>query len=112
MHLGLEYKWMALIIINIATFVVSFDTGLVSLILPNIARDFHADINVTIWVPLAKFLMMAAFMPVFGKLSDIKGRKRYFNIGIVIFTIGTLLTAIASSIYEIPFFLKMKEVKL
>ena len=104
MHLGLEYKWIALIIINIATFVVSFDTGLVTLILPNIARDFHADINVTVWVPMAKFLMMAAFMPVFGKLSDIKGRKRYFNIGIIIFTIGSLLTAISSSIYEIPFY--------
>lgn len=101
---GLEYKWLALIIINIATFAVSFDTGLVTLILPNIARDFHADINVTIWVPMAKFLMMAAFMPIFGKISDIKGKKRYFNIGIIIFFIGTLLTAIASSIYEIPFY--------
>ncbi len=100
----LEYKWVALIIINIATFAVSFDTGLVTLILPNIARDFHADINVTIWVPMAKFLMMASFMPLFGKLSDIKGKKRYFNIGIIIFFIGTLLTAIASSIYEIPFY--------
>ncbi len=101
---GFQYKWVALVIINIATFVVSFDTGLVTLILPNIARDFHAPPNVTVWVPMSKFLMMAAFMPVFGKLSDIKGRKRYFNIGIVIFTIGTLLTAIASSIYEIPFY--------
>lgn len=101
---GLEYKWLALIIINIATFAVSFDTGLVTLILPNIARDFHADINVTIWVPMAKFLMMAAFMPIFGKISDINGKKRYFNIGLIIFFIGTLLTAISSSIYEIPFY--------
>ncbi|MEE9585291.1 MAG: MFS transporter [Nitrososphaerales archaeon] len=100
----LEYKWVALIIINLATFAVSFDTGLVTLILPNIARDFRADINVVIWVPMAKFIMMAAFMPVFGKLSDIKGRKRYFNIGIIIFTVSSLLTGIASSIYEMPFY--------
>lgn len=101
---GLEYKWVALIIINIATFAVSFDTGLVTLILPNIARDFQAGMTITLWVPMAKFLMMAAFMPIFGKISDIKGKKRYFNIGIIIFFIGTLLTAIASSIYEIPFY--------
>ncbi len=101
---GLEYKWVALIIINLATFAVSFDTGLVTLILPNIARDFGADINVTVWVPMAKFIVMAAFMPVFGRLSDIKGRKRYFNIGIIIFTVGALLTGIASSIYEMPFY--------
>jgi EmrB/QacA subfamily drug resistance transporter len=100
----LEYKWIALIIINIATFAVSFDTGLVTLILPNIARDFRADINVTIWIPMAKFIMMAAFMPVFGRLSDIKGRKRYFNLGIIAFVVGSLLTGIASSIYEMPFY--------
>jgi MFS family permease len=103
-HRGLEYKWVALIIINLAAFLVSFDTGLVTLILPNIARDFRADINVTIWVPLAKVIMMTAFMPLFGLLSDIKGRKRYFNIGIIAFIAGSLLTAVASSIYEIPFY--------
>ncbi len=101
---GLEYKWMALIVINLAAFLVSFDTGLVTLILPNIARDFRSDVNVTIWVPLAKVIMMTAFMPLFGLLSDIKGRKRYFNIGIVAFIAGSLLTAVASSIYEMPFY--------
>lgn len=101
---GMEYKWTALIIINLATFVVSLDTGLVTLILPNIARDFRADINITVWVPMAKFIMMTAFMPVFGRFSDINGRKRYFNIGLILFIIGSLLTSIASSIYEMPFY--------
>lgn len=95
---------MALIVINLAAFLVSFDTGLVTLILPNIARDFRSDVNVTIWVPLAKVIMMTAFMPLFGLLSDIKGRKRYFNIGIVAFIAGSLLTAVASTIYEMPFY--------
>ncbi len=101
---GLEYKWTALVVINLAAFLVAFDTGLVTLILPNIARDFRSDINVTIWVPLAKVIMMTAFMPLFGLLSDIKGRKRYFNIGIIAFIAGSLLTGIASSVYEMPFY--------
>lgn len=100
----LEYKWIALIIINLATFVVSLDTGMVTLILPSIARDFRADISITVWVPLAKFIMMTAFMPVFGRFSDIKGRKKYLNIGLILFIAGSLLTGFASSIYEIPLY--------
>jgi len=100
----MEYKWVAIIIINTATFLVSLDTGMVLLILPNIARDFRADMSVTVWVPMAKIIMMAAFMPLFGLLSDIRGRKRYFEIGIIVFTIGTFLTSIASSIYELPIY--------
>ncbi len=49
------------------------------------------------WVPMAYILAGATFLLPFGKVADIYGRKKVFTWGIVVFTLASLLSGIASS---------------
>ncbi|MCS4538680.1 MAG: MFS transporter [Thaumarchaeota archaeon] len=101
-----EYKdrWLALTVINIATFIAPLDTGIISIVLPNIARDFRATISLAIWIPVIYLIILAAFMTSFGRYSDIKGRKKYFIIGLAVFVVGSFLSGNASDIFQLLFF--------
>jgi len=105
-ELSQEYKnrWLALAVINIGTFIAPFDTGIVSIVLPNIARDFRAHISIAIWVPVIYLIILAAFMTSFGRYSDIKGRKKFFNIGLLIFVAGSFLSGNAADIFQLLVF--------
>ena len=76
-----EHKWMTLVVVNIATFLAPLDTGIVVLVLPNIARDFQTGIEIAIWVSVIYLIVLTTFMTSFGRFSDIHGRKKYFVIG-------------------------------
>lgn len=97
-------KWLALAVINIGTFIAPLDTGIVAIVLPNIARDFGVHISVAIWVPVIYLIILAAFMTSFGRYSDIKGRKKFFNIGLAIFVAGSFLSGNSSDIYQLLVF--------
>ena len=73
-----DQKWLTLIIVNLATFMAPLDTGIVSLVLPIIARDFKTGIEIAIWVPVIYLIILTVFMTSFGRYSDIHGRKKFF----------------------------------
>ncbi|MBI2126231.1 MAG: MFS transporter [Thaumarchaeota archaeon] len=99
-----KYKWLALAVINIGTFIAPLDTGIVAIVLPNIARDFKAHISIAIWVPVIYLIILAAFMTSFGRYSDIKGRKKFYNIGLAIFVAGSFLSGNATDIFQLLLF--------
>ena len=55
----------------------SFDGTVVTTLLTLIASELHAVSNIS-WIATAYLLSSAAFQPIFGKLSDIFGRKHYY----------------------------------
>ncbi|GGG64173.1 MDR family MFS transporter [Paenibacillus radicis (ex Gao et al. 2016)] len=57
-----------------------------------------------VWVTSAYMVAEMAGMPIFGKLSDMYGRKRFFLFGIIVFMIGSALCGTASSIAELSLF--------
>ncbi|MDR9853330.1 MDR family MFS transporter [Paenibacillus sp. VCA1] len=57
-----------------------------------------------VWVTSAYMVAEMAGMPIFGKLSDMYGRKRFFIFGIVIFLIGSMLCGTAHSITELSIY--------
>src|SRR5579863_2356035 len=81
-------KWFSLAAVNIGNFVPPLDTGIMSLILPTISINLKAPISLVLWVPLESLIITAAFMPIFGRFSDAHGRKRYFILGLALFSIG------------------------
>ena len=101
---ALDYKWLTLIVINLGVFMAPLDTGIVALVLPNISRDFSAGIDISIWIPVIYLIVLTAFMTSFGRLSDIRGRKRYFNIGLAVFVLGSFLSGISASLPELLLF--------
>jgi MFS family permease len=89
--------------VNLGTLPPPLDTGLVAVVLPVLSRDLHAHITVATWVPIIYLLMISAFMPTFGTLSDRLGRREFFVLGLLIFASGAFLSGSSQSIYELLF---------
>jgi len=99
--LAARRKWFSLTAVNLGTFVTPFDTGIMSLILPTISISLNAPFQLAIWIPLTSLLVTAAFMPIFGRFSDAHGRKRYFIVGLVLFSVGAYVSGQSQTIYEL-----------
>jgi EmrB/QacA subfamily drug resistance transporter len=71
------------------------DATIVILAIPSIAQDLHTNLYVIIWVIIIYLLVIAVFTTQLGRLGDIYGRSRFYNLGFVIFTIGSILCGAA-----------------
>jgi EmrB/QacA subfamily drug resistance transporter len=71
------------------------DSTVVLLALFPIASDLHSDFVTMIWVIVGYLLVNTALVLSFGRLSDMFGRKTLYNIGFVIFTVGSALCGLA-----------------
>ncbi|KAJ3024382.1 UNVERIFIED_CONTAM: hypothetical protein HDU68_008231 [Siphonaria sp. JEL0065] len=80
----------------LAVFIVSLDMTIISVALQVIASEFSALDQIN-WVGTAYFLTSTAFIPVYGQLCDVFGRKSIFLIAITIFEIGSLLCGASNS---------------
>ncbi len=76
----------------------AIDTTIVILALPTLTVDLHAPFISTIWVILVYLLVLATLTTQMGKLGDIFGRGRIFNIGFIIFIIGSALAGASPTI--------------
>lgn len=95
-----QYKNKGLILINIVllTFMACLDSSIVNVALPVMADSFQVGMNSISIIVSSYLIAISATILIFGRLGDIKGTVKIFKIGIVIFTIGSLLCAIATSL--------------
>ncbi len=82
----------------LAAFLVGLVGGFTSLFSPAFVEELNLPYNNTTWTALAMAMSTAAFAPVLGKLGDLIGRRITLLIGIAVFTIGSILTAIAPTL--------------
>ena len=82
----------------LAAFLVGLVGGFTSLFSPAFVEELNLPYNNTTWTALAMAMSTAAFAPVLGKLGDLIGRRITLLIGIIVFTIGSVLTAIAPTL--------------
>ena len=81
----------------------AMDQTIVATAGPTIIASLNG-LNVYAWVFSAYILTQTVAMPVFGKLSDLYGRKRFFLLGLVIFISGSILSGAAQNIYQLIIF--------
>ena len=75
------------------------DATIVNVAFPDIRADFEGASLATIsWVLNAYNIVFAAFIVAAGRIADLLGRKRLFEIGVVVFTLASLLCAVAPSV--------------
>jgi EmrB/QacA subfamily drug resistance transporter len=87
-----------LIGIVLAMFLSALDQTIVATALPTIGRELH-DVESLAWVVTAYLLTSTAVTPLYGKLSDIHGRRTMLQIAILVFLLGSVACALAPSIY-------------
>ncbi|KAJ9615851.1 hypothetical protein H2200_001928 [Cladophialophora chaetospira] len=81
-----------------ALFLAALDVTIITTALPTIAIHFHANASDYTWVGSAYLLANAASVPLWGKLSDIWGRKPIIMLANGVFMAGSLVAALANSI--------------
>ena len=90
-------KKAMLLVAAMTFFLFPFMAASVNIALPSIGAELALD-GVTLgWITTAYLLASAVFLVPFGRMADIYGRKKIFTSGIVIFTIASLLAAVAGS---------------
>ncbi|MDA4136935.1 MAG: MFS transporter [Thaumarchaeota archaeon] len=80
-----------------AQFVVILDFSIVQIALPTIRGDLHMSLADLTWIVSAYGLTFAGFLMLSGRASDIYGRKRFFMLGLVIFSVASLAGGLATS---------------
>jgi EmrB/QacA subfamily drug resistance transporter len=81
-------------------FLASLDQTIVSTALPTIAGDLHG-LNHLSWVVTAYLLTSTISTPLWGKLGDLYGRKMLFQLAIVIFLVGSMLSGLSQNMVEL-----------
>jgi EmrB/QacA subfamily drug resistance transporter len=91
-----DRKWWTLIAVCTGTFMLLLDVTIVNVALPSIQRALHASFSDLQWVVDAYALTLAALLLTTGSLADLFGRRRMFVIGLVIFSLSSLLSGVAA----------------
>jgi EmrB/QacA subfamily drug resistance transporter len=81
----------------------ALDQTIVSTALPRIVSDLHGLTHIA-WVTTAYLLASTVTTPLWGKLGDLFGRKYLFQTAIVIFLVGSALSGVAQSMFELILF--------
>ena len=81
----------------------AMDNTIVATALGSILGDL-GGVDSYIWITSAYAVAVLAGMPIFGKLSDMYGRKRFFVFGIIVFMIGSALCGLAQSVPQLAAF--------
>jgi EmrB/QacA subfamily drug resistance transporter len=90
-----SYPWLIVGACCAAGFMGQVDASIVQLALPTLGRVFDCTLESVSWVALAYLLGVAAFMPIFGQLCRIFGRKLFYIVGFVLFTAASALCGFA-----------------
>src|SRR6201997_4341899 len=92
----MDRKWWTLAAVCTGVFMLLLDITIVNVALPDIERGFHASLSDLQWVIDAYALTLAAFLLTSGSVADLVGRRLVFAVGIVVFTIGSVLCGVAA----------------
>jgi MFS family permease len=96
----LEYKWVALSNTTLGMLIATINASILLIALPDIFRGIHLDplrpgnTSYLLWLILGFLVVMAVLMVSLGRLGDIYGRVRMFNLGFAVFTLFSILLSV------------------
>lgn len=98
------HQWIVLVTVMIASFLGRLDGTIVNLALPHIIKEFGITISQASWISTAYIIANAIFVPIFGKLGDMIGRKSLYIFGILGFTITSALAGLSFDLNSMVLF--------
>jgi EmrB/QacA subfamily drug resistance transporter len=92
------YQWLIVGVTCIGAFIGQIDASIVQIALPALTQAFAVSVNEVRWVAIVYPLFYASFLPVFGRVCDIHGRKHVYLLGFALFSISSFLSGFASGL--------------
>jgi EmrB/QacA subfamily drug resistance transporter len=97
-----EIPWPVFAVTVAAGFMVALDLSIVNVAFPSIRRSFPDVSAATLsWVLAAYSVVFGALLLGAGRIADRSGRRRVFRVGLVVFTVGSLLCGMAPSVWPL-----------
>ena len=93
-----SYPWFVVGVVCIGAFMGQVDASLTQILLPRLEHDFEAQLSTVSWIAVGYLLTMASFMPIFGRLADMFGRKLLYTGGFLLFVLGSALCGFAPNL--------------
>jgi EmrB/QacA subfamily drug resistance transporter len=93
----MDRRWIALVAIVAAQFMVVLDIAIVNVALPSIKSDLHFSQEGLQWVITAYSILFGGVLLLGGRMADLLGRRRLFMAGVALFTLSSLLAGLAWS---------------
>ncbi|HEY4830560.1 MAG TPA: MFS transporter, partial [Solirubrobacteraceae bacterium] len=94
---GERRRWVALAVVCMGQLMMVLDSTIVNVALPSLQRDLHFSQANLAWVLDAYMIAFGSFLLVAGRLGDMLGRKRLFLIGLVVFTLASIVCGLSTS---------------
>ena len=91
-------KWWTILGVSIGVFIFSLDVYIVNLALPIMVESLHTTFAISQWVVLSYLLAISIFVLSASKLGDMLSKKNLYIIGMIVFTISSLLCGLAPNI--------------
>ena len=82
----------------LAALLIGLVGGFSTVLGPAFVQDLGIAYNNTTWTALAQAMSTAACAPILGKVGDVIGRRRTLLLGVAVFTVGNILSALANSL--------------
>ncbi len=98
-----RWQWTVLTVVLIGATMSALDVTIVNIALPTIRIEFGTSLTLVEWVSMAYMIVLAIALPIVGRLADIFGRSRLYNIGFGIFVVGSALCGVAPGIGTLIF---------
>src|SRR6059036_103737 len=97
----MEYKWTVLTVTTVGIFMATLDSSIVVVGLPEVVSQLNTSIVIGVWIITIYRLMIAILLVTLGRVADMHGRVRLYVWGFAIFTIGSLLSGLSLTAYEL-----------
>jgi MFS family permease len=94
-------RWVALLVVLLAAFIVVLDNTVLNVAIPTIRADFHTTLPSLLWVVTGYALTFATLLVIGGRLGDIYGHRRIFIIGAALFGVGSLVASVSTSVAQL-----------
>lgn len=92
-----KFRWLAVVVLLVASFMDLLDTTIVNVALPSIQEDLGASSAQLVWIVSGYVLSFAVLLITGGRLGDRYGRKTIFNVGVFGFTLASIGCAFAQT---------------
>jgi EmrB/QacA subfamily drug resistance transporter len=97
-ELSRNRRLLILAICCMSLLIVGLDTTIVNVALPSIRKELHASVAGLQWTIDAYTLVLASLLVLAGSTADRIGRRRVFQVGLIVFSLGSLLCGLAGSL--------------
>ncbi len=91
------WRWSVLGTVLLGATMSALDVSIVNVAMPTLTGTFGVSMRVIEWVAMAYMVTLTIFLPLFGRLADVHGRSRLYNLGFIVFSGGSVLCGAAQS---------------